>query len=93
MNSPRKTPWPQALCVTPLDQWKLRAELDDGRILTLDLKQLIEQRDAYWRLRRERYFCRVGIDPLGAICWPEGEDIAPESLERYTVLSSPPTMN
>ena len=23
------------------------------------------------------------IYPLGALCWPEGEDLAPESLARY----------
>lgn len=72
--------------MTPLEQRKLRVELDDGRVLTIDLKQLIEQRDFYWRLRRNRYFYQVGIDPLGAICWPEGEDLAPEALERYMVM-------
>ena len=55
----------------------------DGRHLHLDLAPLIQRREAYWRLRQERYFCQVGIDPLGGICWPEGEDLAPEGLERY----------
>jgi hypothetical protein len=29
------------------------------------------------------------IDPIGGICWPEGEDLAPDGLERYTEGFSP----
>jgi len=25
------------------------------------------------------------VDPLGGICWPEGEDLAPDGLDRYVV--------
>ncbi len=57
--------------------------MDDGRCLTLDLGPLIQRRDAYWRLRQDRYFRQVSLDPLGGICWPEGEDLAPDGLERY----------
>lgn len=28
------------------------------------------------------------LDPLGGLCWPEGEDLAPDGLERY--FSLPP---
>ena len=28
-------------------------------------------------------FRQVSIDPIGGICWPEGEDLAPDGLERY----------
>lgn len=57
--------------------------MDDGTPLSLDLEHLIKHREAYWRLRHERYFRQVSVDPLGGICWPEGEDLAPESLARY----------
>ena len=62
---------------------KLTVTLHNGEQLLLQLNVLIQRNDAYWRLRQEQYFRQVSIDPLGALCWPEGEDIAPEALERY----------
>ena len=51
----------------------------------MNLEPLIQGRDAYGRLRQERYFRQVSIDPIGGICWPEGEDLAPDGLERYVI--------
>ena len=62
-----------------------KAELRSGETVFLDLEELIWQRDAYWRLRQSRYFAMVSVDPLGGICWPEGEDLAPDGLDRYVV--------
>ncbi len=76
--------WPRAIQVMSLPDQRLRVNLDDGRSLTLNLGPLIQRRDAYWRLRQDRYFRQVSLDPLGGICWPEGEDLAPDGLERYT---------
>jgi hypothetical protein len=86
MNLPTKTPWNKAIDAVALDQHRLRVQMDDGRRIILDLGPLIHRHDAYWRLRRNRYFRRVNVDPLGGICWPEGEDLAPDGLERYTVI-------
>ncbi len=85
MNLAVKTPWLKAVQVTPMPQQRLRVRYEDHRQRTLDLADLIARRDAYWRLRQERYFRQVGIDPLGGICWPEGEDLAPDGLERYAI--------
>lgn len=78
-----ESPWPRAIEVMSLPGQRLQVNLDDGRCLTLNLGPLIQRRDAYWRLRQDRYFRQVGLDPLGGICWPEGEDLAPDGLERY----------
>lgn len=83
MSSVVETPWPRVIEATPLEQHRLRVLLDSGEQWLIDLDPLIQRRDAYWRLRQDRYFRQVGIDPLGALCWPEGEDLAPESLARY----------
>lgn len=83
MNSLLKTPWVQVVEVIPLSGLRLKARLTNGQELTLNLEPLIESRDAYWRLRQERYFRQVSIDPIGGICWPEGEDLAPDGLGRY----------
>ncbi len=85
MNSLIKTPWPQAVSVVALEQRRLCVQMSDGREIMLDLYPLVQRRDVYWRLRQDRYFRQVSVDPLGGICWPEGEDLAPDGLERYEV--------
>ena len=82
MNSPVDAlPW--ARHVTPLPPFRLKVEMRSGETVFLDLETLIRQRDAYWRLRQSRYFAMVSVDPLGGICWPEGEDLAPDGLDRF----------
>jgi hypothetical protein len=51
--------------------------------MLLDLKNVIVNREIYWRLKNSRYFRQAQIDPLGGIFWPEGEDLAPDGLEHY----------
>ena len=76
---------PGARHVSPLPPYRLEVELRSGEHILLDLERLIQQRDVYWRLRQPRYFSMVSVDPLGGICWPEGEDLAPDGLDRYMV--------
>ena len=76
---------PGARQVSPLPPYQLEVELRSGETVFLDLEALIRQRDVYWRLRQSRYFSMVSVDPLGGICWPEGEDLAPDGLDRYVV--------
>ena len=84
MNSPIES-MPGALCVSPYPPYRLKVELRSGETVFLDLETLIRQREVYWRLRQSRYFSMVSVDPLGGICWPEGEDLAPDGLDRYVV--------
>ncbi|MEI7695361.1 MAG: DUF2442 domain-containing protein [Chlorobium sp.] len=83
MGSLLETPWVQVVEVMPLSGQRLKVRLTNNKELTLNLGPLIQSRDAYWRLRQERYFRQVSIDPIGGICWPEGKDLAPDGLERY----------
>ena len=77
---------PGARHVSPLPPYRLEVELRSGKTVFLDLETLILQKDAYWRLWQSRYFSMVSVDPLGGICWPEGEDLASDGLEdRYVV--------
>lgn len=80
-----RVPWAQVMEVMPEEKWRVRVHLKTGENWLIDLESLVQRRDAYWRLRQERYFRQVRIDPLGALCWPEGEDLAPESLECYRI--------
>ena len=77
--------FPGARHVSPLPPYRLEVELRSGETVFLDLETLIRQRDAYWRLRQSRYFAMVSVDPLGRICWLEGEDLAPNGLDLYVV--------
>jgi len=83
MTSQVKTPWLKAASVTPLEDFRLQVELENGQEMILNLKKLIQNREHYWRLKNPRYFRQAQIDPLGGIFWPEGEDLAPDGLERY----------
>lgn len=73
--------------VTPLADFKLQATTTTGDVITLDLAKLIHRRDAFWRLRQERYFRMVSVDEHGVLAWPDGEDLAPESVARYICSS------
>ena len=88
MSSPTDFSWPKVVEVEPLGEKRLRVRFASGAQLLLDLGDLIERREAYWRLRHSRYFHQVAIDPLGGLCWPEGEDLAPDGLERYATHAS-----
>jgi hypothetical protein len=88
MRSPTEFPWPTVIRVEPLEGRRLRVILSSGQQLLLDLTGLLGRREAYWRLRHPRYFRQVAIDPLGGLCWPEGEDLAPDGLDRYAIHSS-----
>ena len=77
---------PGARHVSLRPPYRLEVELRRGQTVFLDLEALIQQRDVYWRLRQSRYLSMVSVDPLGGICWLEGEDLAPDGLARFEVL-------
>ena len=83
MNSQVKTPWEQVTSIVPLEDYQLQIVLESSQQIVLDLKDLIQSKENYWRLKNPRYFWQVKIDPLGGIFWSDGEDLAPEGLERY----------
>ena len=76
---------PGAMQVSSLPPYRLEVELRNGQTMFLDLEALIRQRDAYWRLRQLQYLSMVSLEPLGGICWPECEDLAPDGLDWYVV--------
>ena len=84
MNS-RVDVLPGASGVRPKPPFRLEVERRDEKNILLDLEKLIQQRDVYCRLRQSRYFSMMSVDPLGGICWSEGEHLAPDGLDRYMV--------
>ncbi|MCS6972115.1 MAG: DUF2442 domain-containing protein [Leptospiraceae bacterium] len=71
----------------PLPDFRLKVVTTAGEEMVLDLAPLIYSRDFCWRLRQERYFRMVRVDEHGVLSWPEGEDLAPESILRFRVLT------
>ena len=67
--------------VVPLKDFRLRVCFKDGTEGTVALKD--ELYGAVFKpLRDPDFFAKVMIDEHGAICWPNGADLAPDALYR-----------
>jgi hypothetical protein len=65
--------------VEPLPNYRLRVEFDDGVEGTIDLSgELVGE--VFEPLRDEAMFRRVTVDEYGAVCWPNGADLAPDAM-------------
>ena len=84
MSSQIKTPWKKVVSVFPIEKFSLELKWEDGDRTKLFLQSRIMERDIFWRLRNPRYFRQVSVDPLGGICWPEGEDLSPNYLAQHS---------
>jgi hypothetical protein len=65
--------------VTPLPKYCLRVEFDDGVSGTIDLADELTG-EMFEPLRDEALFRQVTIDDYGAVCWPNGPDLAPDAM-------------
>ncbi len=83
MNSAINTPWKKAVRVEPSKDYRVHVTMEDDETFELDLRHLITNREAFWRLKNDRYFRKVAVDPLGGLCWPGGEDISPTKIFHY----------
>jgi hypothetical protein len=77
-----------AKAVTPLADYRIYVELENGQRGIFDLKPYLE-RGVMRELRDERYFRQVGII-LGAVTWPHEQDIAPDTLLAGLVAEPQP---
>lgn len=64
--------------VEPLDEYKLHVELVDGRQGTFDMTPYLDK-GVFQELKDTAYFRQVHVF-LGAVSWPHGQDIAPETI-------------
>jgi hypothetical protein len=67
-----------AKLVKPLPGYRIYVELENGQKGIFDLKPYLD-RGVFRELRDVHYFNQVYIF-LGAVTWPNEQDIAPESL-------------
>ena len=65
--------------VTALPKYRLVVEFDDGIAGTIDLADQLTG-PVFEPLRDEALFQKVAIDDYGAVCWPNGPDLAPDAM-------------
>jgi Protein of unknown function (DUF2442) len=64
--------------VKPLPDYRLYVEIEDGRKGIFDVKPYLHH-GIFEELRNVTYFNQAGV-VLGAVTWPNEQDIAPETL-------------
>lgn len=75
-------PWRlRALSVLP--EWQLSVTFNDGLTGIVDLSALVRGPDAgvFEALRDPAFFAQVYLD-CGAVTWPNGADIAPDTMHK-----------
>jgi hypothetical protein len=66
---------------TPVDGYVVHVRFEDGTNGDVDLAYLVEYGGVFEPLRDPDYFRRLRADEeAGTIVWPDGADIAPETL-------------
>lgn len=71
--------------VQPLADHRLRLSFEDGAEGEVDLSSRT-WRGVFAPLHDQAFFAQVELDKeLGTIVWPNGADIAPETLHRWVV--------
>ncbi len=65
--------------VTPLPDYRLQVEFQDGVTGTVDLSADLHG-EMFEPLRDTALFDGVRVDEFGAITWPNGADLAPDAL-------------
>ncbi len=78
-----------AIFVKPLPDYTIYVELENGQTGIFDLKPYLDH-GVFRELRNPHYFNQVGI-LMGAITWPNEQDIAPETLLAEMRMTDPAT--
>jgi len=74
--------------VQPLDNYQLFITFEDGTNGIISLKDRLFG-PMFETLRDPAMFNRVSVDEFGAVCWPNGADLAPDAL--FDKLHAPTT--
>jgi len=75
---------PRVVNVVALPNYRLRIEFDDGVAGEIEILPRLSG-PVFAPLHDEKLFRQVGIDEFGAVCWPNGPDLAPDAM--YTRIT------
>ena len=70
--------------VKPRDGFRLEVVFADGRTVEVALGDRLFG-PVFEALRDPDLFRQVGVDQFGAVCWPNGADLAPDALYRLAL--------
>ena len=79
---------PRVVRVAPLPEHQLHVEFDDGVAGTIDLSSELDG-EVFQLLRDEAVFRQVTVDEYGAVCWPNGPDLAPDAMHSELTPEPP----
>jgi uncharacterized protein DUF2442 len=79
---------PRIVKVTAVAQYRLHVEFDDGVAGTIDLSAELDG-EVFQPLRDEAVFRQVRVDEFGAVCWPNGPDLAPDAMHTQLAREPP----
>ena len=72
---------PRLIEAKPLDGCVVHVSFEDGTAADVDLSYLLNYGGVFGPLRDPGFFAQLRSDPeAGTIVWPNGADIAPETL-------------
>jgi hypothetical protein len=64
-----------------LQDYKLHLTFKNGKSGILDFSRYIKDRGVFRQFKDLEYFKKVSLNKeLGVLCWPDGVDVAPETL-------------
>lgn len=69
----------RVVTVKALPEWKLEIEFSDGTRGVVCLKDSLFG-PVFEPLKDPQFFATATVDEFGAICWPNGADLAPDAL-------------
>ena len=69
------------LKVSPLDAYKVELHFDDGVSGIVDLSPRLFG-PIFEPLKDPALFMKATVDEFGAVCWPNGADLAPDALHE-----------
>ena len=75
--------------VRPLDGLRLEVAFADGRTVVVAMGDRLFG-PVFEPLHDPELFRQVSVDQFGAVCWPNGADLAPDAL-YHLALSNPET--
>ena len=67
------------ISVAALPNYRLRVEFDDGISGIINLSNELTG-EMFEPFRDEAVFRQAAVDEYGAICWPNGPDLAPDAI-------------
>lgn len=69
------------LSISPLESHRIEVRFDDGVQGMVDLTPRLFG-PMFEALKDEALFMQATVDEFGAVCWPNGADLAPDALHE-----------